>query len=384
MKNIVKIKIIGAGPTGLLLALALSRFNTKIFINDLLSEENLKSKDKTYAITHSSRKILEKFNLWNKLKSKITSFDSLSITDTIIDRNSIFNISDLDYDIRDNGNIGWVVKHSDLNQIFFEELSRKNNIFFSSFLGNDSISDKYDYTFACDGSSSLYRKTNKFLYFKKLYNHSCLTFKVFIRGYKEGRAYELFRKEGPLALLPLSKNVYQIIWTANSEVSKIRLNSNKNLLLDNLSTILPREIHLDQIVGDINIFPVSLSFAFPDLNFKRHILVGDALHTFHPVGGQGLNACWRDVNSIYNLLNSNNGIKEFSLFTLKLRFYINRIADIFSLYLVTDSLIKLFANDYIFLLPLRIISFKFLNNFRLFRKLIINYMTKSISFKSLK
>ena len=46
------------------------------------------------------------------------------------------------------------------------------------------------------------------------------------------------------------------------------------------------------------------------------LLVGDSFHTFHPVGGQGLNTCWRDVNSIYDILNNDiklkNGDVEFT------------------------------------------------------------------------
>ena len=60
--------------------------------------------------------------------------------------------------------------------------------------------------------------------------------------------------------------------------------------MDNLSTILPHQLKLDQIVGEFNIFPVSLSLNLPILNFKKLVFVGDAFHTFHPVGGQGLNS----------------------------------------------------------------------------------------------
>jgi len=42
-----------------------------------------------------------------------------------------------------------------------------------------------------------------FVDIKKSYSQSCLTFKVSLRGHCEKRAYEIFRKEGPLALLPL-------------------------------------------------------------------------------------------------------------------------------------------------------------------------------------
>ena len=57
-----------------------------------------------------------------------------------------------------------------------------------------------------------------------------------MRGNFKGRAYEIFRKEGPLALLPLDRNLYQIIWTSSNAKSADRLNADKNLLIDNLNT----------------------------------------------------------------------------------------------------------------------------------------------------
>ena len=77
-------KIVGSGPTGLLLAITLSKLNFNIYLTDLLTREKLINKDKTYAITHSTMKILSKFNLWEKLNSHLFKFDSLSISDSVI------------------------------------------------------------------------------------------------------------------------------------------------------------------------------------------------------------------------------------------------------------------------------------------------------------
>ena len=86
MKNKFNFKIVGSGPTGLLLSIALSKFDCNIFLTDLLTKDRLIDKDKTYAITHSTRKILSKFNLWDKLTSFLYRFDSLSISDSEISK----------------------------------------------------------------------------------------------------------------------------------------------------------------------------------------------------------------------------------------------------------------------------------------------------------
>jgi len=384
MNNNLNFKIIGAGPTGLLLAIALSKLKFNIYLTDLLPRLKLINKDKTYAITHSTRKILSKFNLWDKLSLYLYEFDSLSISDSLTSDFIILSTSDLDKDISSLGSIGWVVKHSDLMKVFFDEIDNIDNINFKSSLDSSYEDINFDYKFISIGASSNYKKTERFIDLKKSYNHSCLTFEVLVRGNVHKRAYEIFRKEGPLALLPLDSNKYQIIWTARTSKSIDRLNSSKSFLLDNLSTILPENFKLDQIISEINIFPVSLSLYLPVFNFSKVVFVGDSFHTFHPVGGQGLNTCWRDVNVIYDIFQRDKSKKNKALNLFKYKYYFQRSLDILSTILVTDSLIKFFANSNPLLLPLRKISFLFLNKFLLIRKIILNHMTKSLIFKSIK
>jgi len=54
--------------------------------------------------------------------------------------------------------------------------------------------------------------------------------------------------------------------------------------------------------------------------------------------------------------------------------------------LITDSwgMISIFANRNLFLFPIRKLSFLFLNNFRFVRKLVLNQMTKSLIYSSIK
>ena len=377
MNNFLNFKIVGSGPTGLLLAITLSKLNFNIYLTDLLSREKLINKDKTYAITHSTRKILSKFNLWDKLSSYLYKFDSLSISDNITSESTILSTSDLDKDIRSLDAIGWVVKHSDLMTLFFDEIEKLDNIFFTSCLDLSNEDIHFDYKFISTGANSNYQKNKNFIDFKKLYNQSCLTFEVLVRGNFHRRAYEIFRKEGPLALLPLDVNRYQIIWTASTSKSIDRLNSSKSFLLDNLQTILPEHFKIDQINSEINIFPVSLSLCLPIFNFRKEVFVGDSFHTFHPVGGQGLNTCWRDVNVIYDIFNTNVPVNNRALNIFKYKYYFIRFLDIISTIVVTDSLIKFFANNKFFLLPFRKFSFLLLNKFIFMRRIILNHMTKS-------
>ena len=138
------------------------------------------------------------------------------------------------------------------------------------------------------------------------------------------------------------------------------------------------------MIGDINVFPVSLSLNLPIFNFKKLVFVGDSFHTFHPVGGQGLNTCWRDVNSIFDIFNKYTYISRKDLKLFKYKYYLSRLLDISITILITDALIKLFANKKFILFPVKKIFFLLLNKFFIIRKLILNQMTKSLIFSRIK
>jgi len=155
MKNKFNFKIIGSGPTGLLLSIALSKFDCNIFLIDLLTKDRLIDKDKTYAITHSTRKILSKFRLWEKLEPFLFGFDTLSISDSVTSTFTNLSTSDLDDDISSAENIGWVVKHSDLMNVFFQEIDNYENIFFITPQRLLRKKILFDYQFFSTGANTL-------------------------------------------------------------------------------------------------------------------------------------------------------------------------------------------------------------------------------------
>ena len=112
--------------------------------------------------------------------------------------------------------------------------------------------------------------------------------------------------------------------------------------------------------------------------------MGDAFHTFHPVGGQGLDSCWRDVNTIFDIFNKNIAITKMQLNLFKFKYVSSRILDIIVTIFITDTLISIFANRNLFLFPIRKFSFLLLNNVVFIRKLVLNQMTKSIIYSRIK
>ena len=71
--------------------------------------------------------------------------------------------------------------------------------------------------------------------------------------------------------------------------------------LDKVATFLPEGIEIDSLYNKPQAFPLRLSMSRKLLK-KNCFLVGEAIHSIHPVGGQGLNLCLRDVITLQSLI----------------------------------------------------------------------------------
>tara|TARA_B100000963_G_scaffold112686_1_gene98067 strand:+ start:5618 stop:6763 length:1146 start_codon:yes stop_codon:yes gene_type:complete len=370
------IKVIGSGPTGSLLALSLASSECNVVLIEPLSDAELLAKDKGYAVTQCTRKILNELGIWSAIKETSSGFTSLSIIDDVISQSVLIRKSDLKTLNQDQLNIGWVIEHRELMKLLIENINKNKYI---KKLNFDSTKDEnHDFILAADGRDSSSRERWGIKYFRSLYNQRCISFKAVLNGLPDKRAYEIFRDEGPLALLPLTKNIYQVIWFSNkSEIeSKLEL-SDKNLL-KNLKSVLPDNAIPEKIITKVSTFSVSKAFALTKFKDSKFILVGDSAHSFHPVGGQGLNSCIRDVYELSNLIKNFENLSILNRKYFALKYFLQRSIDIISLLIFTDFLIRFFSNKLFILYPFRYIIFFIMKKLKFVRINIFSVMTDSI------
>jgi 2-octaprenyl-6-methoxyphenol hydroxylase len=73
------------------------------------------------------------------------------------------------------------------------------------------------------------------------------------------------------------------------------------------------------------------------------VLVGEAMHRCHPVGGQGLNLCWRDVSGL-RVQAERVARGQLALARLGRAYAFRRWGDVLLTLLVTDLMVRLFSN----------------------------------------
>ena len=374
--NKKNIKVIGSGPTGSLLALALALNKCNVTLIEPLTDTELLAKDKGYAVTQCTRKILKELGLWQNIQQSSFGFNSLSIIDDVLSQSILVRNNDLKKLNSDQKNIGWVVEHKILMKLLINKINGNE---FIKKLPFDSTNDAdFDFIFAADGRESSTRKKWQIKYFKSFYNQKCISFKAILHGLPHKRAYEIFKSGGPLALLPLANNIYQVIWFSSESVTKSKLEITHTKLLEQLRNELPYNVNPERIIGNISSFSVVKAFAMPNLKKFENILVGDSAHSFHPVGGQGLNSCIRDVYELSLMINNYEKLSKRNRKFLSLKYFFNRALDIISLILFTEFLVKFFSNKIIILYPLRYLIFFLMKKVPFIRINIFSVMTDSI------
>ncbi len=370
----MNIAIIGSGLTGAVAAISLSKSACVVDLYERLSDEELVNRHRTYAITHSSRKIFEKIGIWTNIVSDLVPFQYLSLIDYELNKNVQFNVNDLKKQDQKYLSVGWIADHKKIMSKILEFISNTDNInkIPTSVIPN---TNNYDLIVAADGSNSNIKKMLKTPSHRFNYDQICITAKVLLRGVKSNEAFEILNKEGPLAVLPLGGDLFQIIFSQSIKKSQHTISLSKALFLDYLSTILPYGVEPDTLIDEPSPYQIKflLNYSF---HSGKYIYLGETFHTCHPVGGQGLNLCWRDVDSLTNLISSpfliNN--KSFVPFFYSL----SRIFDVLSISFLTDFLVRYSrSNSFLFFIP-RTIIFFILKKSKTARNIILNIMTNGL------
>jgi 2-octaprenyl-6-methoxyphenol hydroxylase len=169
----------------------------------------------------------------------------------------------------------------------------------------------------------------------------------------EGVAHEYFLPPGPFAMLPLTDNRTNIVWTERPAVAKALLAVAEADFLAELSLRFGGHLGDLRLLGRRFAYPLSLQLAERWIG-ERLALVGDCAHGVHPIAGQGLNIGLRDVAALAECVADSIrlGLDPADREGLA-RYQRWRRFDALSLALTMDGFNRIFSNDLPILRPLR-------------------------------
>jgi ubiquinone biosynthesis UbiH/UbiF/VisC/COQ6 family hydroxylase len=187
-----------------------------------------------------------------------------------------------------------------------------------------------------------------------------------------GFAFQWFRRDGVLALLPLPGNRVSMVWSTTDDHAAQLL----TLAHDELAAHVAQSSR--EVVGDLRLITPAAAFSLRlqrvrQLVLPRLALVGDAAHNIHPLAGQGVNLGFRDARELARVLAQRGPQNNCGDYRLLRRFERARREDIAALEWVTDSLQKLFNNDKPWLAKLRNAGLRLSNKQRTLKNLLVQH-----------
>lgn len=368
----------GAGPTGTLAALALAEAGWRVTLVDPSRASQILVRSRAYAFTHSSQALLERLGLWESLLPTLEPFVQLNLDDLGARRSTRFEPRDLWGASSGRPAVGWIGEHSELMRVLLAQVEAHPLI--HPVLGphperdNPALQEPPpDWIVAADGALSPTREALRVGVWRHLYRQNCLTAKVQLRGAPRSTAWERLRPEGPFALLPMGEGLFQLVWSAPAWRCKQLERLSPAAFLDALAPVLPPGVEAESLAEPPRVFPVGLLLA-RRFHCGRTVLVGETAHRCHPVGGQGLNLCWRDVTELHRLaLQVRSG--RLPLGRLGACYARHRWVDVGLTLLMTDGLVRLFSNRHPLLVTMRKWGLPLLQQLPWLRRCVLGVMT---------
>ena len=155
--------------------------------------------------------------------------------------------------------------------------------------------ENYDLAILCLGSrSSIYEKIIKLKPIRKDYKEVAVTGYV-KHDLKNLNTSQFFLKEGPLAILPFSRNCFSFVWSLKKKFYEKKSKKIVDFIQHKLLELL--KIKKKIYVNNIQSYPIALNLKRQ--YYKKNILIlGEGLHSIHPLAGQGFNLVLRDIKKL--------------------------------------------------------------------------------------
>jgi len=187
-----------------------------------------------------------------------------------------------------------------------------------------------------------------------------------------GTAYQWFRADGVLALLPLPGKRVSMVWSATEDYAQALLAMDGPALADAVAAASGGVVGGLRMLTPAAGFPLRLAH-IDNLVAPRIALAGDAAHHVHPLAGQGVNLGFRDVRELATALAGRAPLQDCGDLSLLRRYARARREDIATMELGTDVLQKLFAAQSVWLSGARNSGMGVVNRMPFLKNLLIRH-----------
>lgn len=386
--------IVGAGPVGLCFAASLAGIGLKIAVVEkqsraILSDPHCDGRD--VALTHSSKKILMDLGVWQYISN-----DSVSE----IKKAKVINgtsLEGLEFNPSDVGQtaLGFLVSNHLIRKAVFENMQHLANIsLITEVTALDAYTDdtsatielsngeilKGDLLVAADSRFSQIRQKMGLSARMQDFGRLIIVWEMEIEKSHDQTAYECFQYGQTLAVLPLRGDKCSIVMTICPHEGNRFIKMPPEQFNAEIEQFFSSKYGKMTLIGDRHSYPLVSTYADQFVG-KRFALIGDAAVGMHPVTAHGFNFGLSGqknlADEIKNAASLGCSIASKDLLTRYEREHKKRTKP---LYLMTNSIAKLFTNDAPTFRRIRGVLLKVANRASPIKKILLSALTeKSIN-----
>lgn len=295
----VDILIVGAGPAGLTLALALADSGHSMALVDAGEPERAARDPRVLALSHGSRLMFERLGIWGR-------FPATPITEIHVSQQAGFGRTLIRADELQVPALGYVASAARIAEALRSALAAKGvrPSYATRLIADADTASGQVRVVGPAGETTL--DARLVVHAEGGAGTGTEAGQVSVRDYRQhaivtdieparphgGRAWERFTPGGPVALLPFGER-YSLVYTCASTEVDACLGSSESAFIERVEAHFAGRLRFVG-AGARQAFPLAMRRRREPVS-GRHVWLGNAAQTLHPVAGQGFNLALRDI-----------------------------------------------------------------------------------------
>ncbi len=344
------VAIIGGGPVGAALAIALQGNDLKVVLLEARESEINTTDPRALALSYGTRLLLQRLNAWEALQN-VSGIKVIEVTQKNSPGHTTMRADEMKVP-----DMGYVLPYTALHAALQQSLRQTDVTCMYGAAVSDLRSSNENTTLSYQYQSREHTLTARLAVVAeggKLleashppqvqdYGQSGVIAHITSSQPSTGKAFEHFTPQGPMALLPYLEG-YELVLTAAHDKAQEMLTWDDATFLKNLQEHFGDRVGTFTSAGKRSCYPLRLKRA-PDITFPHTVLIGNAAQTLHPVAGQGFNMGIRDAWELAQVI-LDSAPEDIGSAAMCAAYRKSRRLDRNAGIRFTDGLVRLFSND---------------------------------------
>tara|TARA_Y100000591_G_scaffold252842_1_gene224415 strand:- start:355 stop:1515 length:1161 start_codon:yes stop_codon:yes gene_type:complete len=145
---------------------------------------------------------------------------------------------------------------------------------------------------------------SNFDFVEKKLDQVAISASVRIQRLRHNLAYQLFTRDGPVAMLPIQEDEASVVWSLRENSSILKLSQHD--LEEHLNRLFKNHVR-DLKIKNLQTQKLNFSYA-KKMYQNKVVLIGNIAHNIHPIAGQGFNLTIKDISKIVFYIKKYNSL----------------------------------------------------------------------------